>query len=35
MTVDWERARFSFSDYNAPIQLDLPEAAVQPASATN
>ena len=35
MTVDWERARFSFSDYNAPIQLDLPEAAVQPASTTN
>src|SRR5579859_1302583 len=33
MTVDWERSRLSYSDYNAPIQFDLPEAAVQPANA--
>lgn len=35
MTVDWAHSRASFSDYNAPIQLDLPDAAVQPASSTN
>jgi hypothetical protein len=34
MTVDWAHSRTSFSDYNTPIQLDVPEAAVQPASAT-
>ena len=34
MTVDWEHSRTVFSDYNTPIQLDAPEAAVQPASAT-
>jgi hypothetical protein len=34
LTVDWERSRTSFSDYNAPIQFDVPEAALQPASAT-
>ena len=34
LTVDWEHSRSSFSDYNAPLQLDVPEAAVQPASAT-
>jgi hypothetical protein len=35
MTVDWEHSHSSFSDYNAAIQLDVPEAAVQPASSTN
>ncbi len=35
MTVDWPRSRSYFSDYNAPIQLDLPEAAVQPASSNH
>lgn len=35
MTVDWAHSRSSFSDYNTAIQLDLPEASVQPASATN
>jgi hypothetical protein len=34
MTVDWEHARSVFSDYNTPLQIDLPEAALQPASAT-
>jgi len=32
MTVDWERSRTSFSDYNAPIHIDVPDAALQPAS---
>lgn len=35
MTVDWEHSRAVFSDYNASIRFDIPEAAVQPASATN
>ena len=35
LTVDWENSRSTFSRYNAPIPFDLPEAAVQPASATN
>jgi|SRR3974390_137271 len=35
LTVDWQASRTSFSDYNAPISFDLPEAAVQPASATS
>jgi hypothetical protein len=35
MTVDWAHSRSSFSDYNTAIPLDLPEAAVQAASATN
>lgn len=35
MTVDWARARTAFSDYNAPLQLDVPEVAVQPASNSN
>jgi hypothetical protein len=35
MTVDWAHSRASFSDYNTAIQLDLPEASLQPASATN
>ncbi len=34
MTVDWEHSRTSFSDYNVPLQLNIPEAAVQPASAS-
>jgi hypothetical protein len=34
VTVDWEAARTTFSDYNTPIQFDLPEAAVRPTSAT-
>ena len=32
-TVDWDRSRSTYSDYNTPIQLDVPEAALQPASA--
>jgi hypothetical protein len=35
MTVDWEQARSSFSDYNSPIQFDAPEAVLQPAGASN
>jgi len=35
MTVDWAHSRSVFSDYNAPIQLDVPEAAVQPASSNS
>jgi hypothetical protein len=35
MTVDWALSRTSFSDYNAPLQLDVPEAAVQPASSNS
>jgi hypothetical protein len=35
LTVDWENSRSTFSDYNAAIPFDIPEAAVQPASATN
>lgn len=34
MTVDWQNARSTFSDYNSPIQIDVPEAALQPASTT-
>ena len=34
MTVDWENSHTSFSDYNAPIQFGVPDAALQPASAT-
>ncbi|HTS37241.1 MAG TPA: hypothetical protein VMH04_16310 [Candidatus Solibacter sp.] len=34
LTVDWENSRTSYSDYNNSIRFDLPEAAVQPASAT-
>ena len=33
MTVDWAASRSSFSDYNAAISFDVPEAALQPASA--
>jgi hypothetical protein len=32
LTVDWERSRTSFSDFNAQIQFDVPEAALQPAT---
>lgn len=32
VTVDWAHSRSSFSDYNAPIQMDVPEVSVQPAS---
>ena len=35
MTVDWARSRTIYSDYNAPIQLELHEAALQPTSATS
>lgn len=35
LTVDWERSRAVFSDYNSTIQFDLPEAAVQPGSASS
>src|SRR5205823_4173173 len=34
MTVDWQASRASFSDYNTPIQIDVPEAALQSAAAT-
>ena len=34
MTVDWEHSRTNFSDYNAPIQFNLPEAVVQATSTT-
>jgi hypothetical protein len=34
VTVDWAHSHSTFSDYNTPLQFDLPEAAVQPASAT-
>ena len=32
LTVDWLQLRASFSDYNAPITFDVPDAVVQPAS---
>lgn len=35
VTVDWDHSRTSISDYNTPIQFDLPEAALQTTSATN
>ena len=35
MTVDWEHSRTSFSDYNVPLKIDLPEAALQSASANS
>lgn len=34
MTVDWQHSRASFSDYNAAIQFDAPDAVLQPASAS-
>jgi hypothetical protein len=33
MTVDWENSRTTFSDYNKPIQIEVPEVTVQPANA--
>jgi len=35
MTLEGSSSRYSYSDYNASIPLDLPEAALQPASATS
>jgi hypothetical protein len=35
VTVDWQKSRASFSDYNTQIQIDVPEVALQAASATN
>jgi hypothetical protein len=35
LTDSLENSRSTFSDYNAPVQFEIPEAAVQPASATN
>lgn len=32
MTVDWAHSRSTYSDYNATLQIDAPEAALQPAS---
>lgn len=34
LTVDWEHARTSFSDYNAPIQMEVPTVTPQPAAST-
>ncbi|MGA8344161.1 MAG: hypothetical protein WB781_19670 [Candidatus Sulfotelmatobacter sp.] len=34
MTVDWEHSRSSFSDYNSPIQFDMPESVLQSANAS-
>ncbi len=34
LTVDWAASRSLFSDYNSPIQLNVPDAALQPASAS-
>jgi hypothetical protein len=34
VTVDWEHSRAVYSDYNSPIQLELPTAELQPASVT-
>lgn len=33
-TVDWEHSRLTISDYNSPLQIDVPDTAVQPASST-
>ena len=35
MSVDWQNSHTSISDYNAPIQFDVPDATVQPASAAS
>jgi len=35
MTVDWTHSRTTYSDYNSSTQLDLPSAALQPASANS
>ena len=34
MTMDWQHARATYSDYNSPFQLELPSAAL-PASAVS
>lgn len=34
MTTDWEGAHTSISDYNLPLQFDLPEGLLQPSAAT-
>jgi hypothetical protein len=34
MTVDWENSRASFSDYNAALQIEVPEVAVQSSSSS-
>jgi len=34
MSVDWQNSHTLISDYNAPLQFDVPETAVQPASNT-
>jgi len=33
MTVDWDNSRSTFSDFNAPVRIDVPEVAVQPVNA--
>ena len=33
LTVDWLQLRSSFSDYNAPISFDVPDAVTQQTSA--
>jgi hypothetical protein len=35
LTVDWENSTSTFSGYNAPVQFDVPEAALQQASSTS
>jgi hypothetical protein len=35
LAVDWAHSRSSFSDYNAPLQLEVPVAPVQPASSNS
>jgi len=32
MTVDWAHARSTFSDYNAALSIEVPEAGLQPAT---
>jgi len=32
VNLEWEHSRSSFSDYNLPIQFDVPEGVLQPAS---
>jgi hypothetical protein len=32
VNLEWEHSRSSFSDYNLPIQFDVPEGILQPAS---
>jgi hypothetical protein len=35
LKTEWANTHTSYSDYNTPIQFDLPQAAVQATSATN